>query len=157
MFANRNFEYLIKGWTLNMVQMNAKLVSYNICVVDTIPNRMVALILIIYWLHQGRCLIPLFEPRHQIVYWGNKSGVPNTIFLGQNTPSTRTTMAMQMGMMLWQIESYILGQLFDQKYWRGFMGVGKYVGDVGHYNISYDTSSHSIWKIMFIETTLPYN
>lgn len=34
------------------------------------------------------------------------------------------------------------------------MGVGKYVGDVGHYDISYDTSSHSIREIVFVETML---
>jgi len=38
-----------------------------------------------------------FPPRHQIVHWGDNDGVPNTIFLGQKTPSTKTTMLMQRG------------------------------------------------------------
>jgi hypothetical protein len=62
---------------------------------------------------------------------------------------------MQRGVMLWQIKLYILGQLWDQRCQGGFMGVGKYVGDLGHYDISYDTSSHSIWEIMSVEITLP--
>jgi len=64
-----------------MVKINAKFITYDICVVETIPNPIVALALMVYLLHQGRCPIPLFEPRHQIVYWGDKGGVPNTIFL----------------------------------------------------------------------------